>query len=325
MKTKKIAITIILIMILIAECILIGFNNYTYAAVRTTAVPGFDITMESANSNVDLSNLHQGNTFDVKVKIANMHDIGQGILVIGGTLKYDKTILEIVSANNITGHNGWNIKKLNGYNESEGIFLAENDDNRINTNGDFLTIRFKVKADAKEVSNSKITITDITSSGGAGLIIVKNSELPISIVAEKEEITSTEYRINDKYISRILPGTTVEKFKSKVTTKQEMVFTDKDGNVLNNQSKLTTGTTLKVGKTLQYTLVVMGDTDGKIEDDGRIITENDLAQLKLHYIKSKSLQGIELMAADYDDDNVITVNDIAIIKLIILGELKVNI
>lgn len=324
MKIKKIAITLILMTILIVQFTFIGFNTSAYAAVKTKSAPGFNFIIEAADTNIDLANLHKGSTFDINVKISNMHDVDKGILVIGGTLQYDRNIFEEITRADITGHNGWKIT-ANGFNKTEGIFLAENDE-RINSDGNFLTIRFKVKNSINVPITTKISMIDTTSSSGNGLIVVNKVELPIGIVEEKEEITSDVYRIKDEYISRILPGTTVEKFKSKVTTNQEMVFTDKAGNTLSNTSLLTTGVKVKVGKTLQYTLVVMGDIDGEIDSQGRVISENDLAKIKLHYIKHTLLQGVELMAADYDDDNgKITVNDIAIIKLIILGEITVNV
>ena len=59
---------------------------------------------------------------------------------------------------------------------------------------------------------------------------------------------------------------------------------------------------------------IKGDTDG----DGEI-TINDLAQIKLHLIDIRLLEGIDRIAADLDEDGEITINDLAQIKLIILG------
>lgn len=77
---------------------------------------------------------------------------------------------------------------------------------------------------------------------------------------------------------------------------------------------------VKVGKTLEYTIIVSGDIDGDT-----IITVNDLARLKKHLIgiKGEALEGIELKAADIDEDSDITVNDVAKTKLeIIKNSLK---
>ena len=82
---------------------------------------------------------------------------------------------------------------------------------------------------------------------------------------------------------------------------------------------VTTGTQIKVGKTLQYTLVVIGDTDS----DGEI-TINDMAELKLHIIEKELLEGIKLKAADVDNDGEVTINDLAQMKLILIDLLKLE-
>ena len=98
-----------------------------------------------------------------------------------------------------------------------------------------------------------------------------------------------------------------------------MVFTDKEGNTLNDQSVLGTGMTVKVGETLEYTIVVTGDIDGDAE-----ITVNDLAKIKLHIIGKELLKGISLKAADVDEDTRITVNDVARIKLVLIGLFEIQ-
>ncbi len=59
---------------------------------------------------------------------------------------------------------------------------------------------------------------------------------------------------------------------------------------------------------------IKGDIDG----DGEI-TINDVAQLKLHLIEIRPLEGIDKIVADVDEDGEITVNDLAQMKFIILG------
>jgi len=121
-----------------------------------------------------------------------------------------------------------------------------------------------------------------------------------------------------------VPKTTVAEFKrnvtlENVTTDPKMIFKDKEGKELEESSKLTTGTTIKVGNTLQYTIIVIGDTDGDSE-----ITVNDLAELKLHLLEVKMLDEIKTKAADTDNDNEITINDLAQIKLILINLLELE-
>ena len=87
----------------------------------------------------------------------------------------------------------------------------------------------------------------------------------------------------------------------------------------NDNEIISTGVKIKVGKTLQYTLIVIGDIDKDTE-----ITINDLAKLKLHLIESETLTGIELKAAYIDNDNEVTLNDLAQLKLILIGLLDLQ-
>ena len=77
--------------------------------------------------------------------------------------------------------------------------------------------------------------------------------------------------------------------------------------------------TVKVGKTLQYTLVVTGDVDGD-----KLVTIDDLARIKLHFIDIEKLEGIELKAANVDNDNMISINDVAQVKLVIIGLFEIK-
>ena len=90
---------------------------------------------------------------------------------------------------------------------------------------------------------------------------------------------------NKKLISRIIPKTTCKEFKNNVETNQSLVFVDKNGKTLEDDSIITTGSVVKVGNKLQYNLIVIGDTD----NDGEI-TINDLAQIKLVLIGKMKLE-----------------------------------
>lgn len=136
---------------------------------------------------------------------------------------------------------------------------------------------------------------------------------------EEDKIISKIYQIEEGFISKIKPGTKFSNFKQNIETNREVILMDKDGNVLPDDTKLATGMTLKVGTTLQYTIVVTGD----IDKDGEI-TVNDLAKVKLHIIESQTLTGVNLKAADVDFDDEITINDLAIIKLVLIGLMEIN-
>ena len=224
---------------------------------------------------------------------------------------------------NVIGTNGWSLEN-NSFNELNFKFITDND-KYVTEESQMFTIKFKVKDTITEEVQTSIKIKGITASGGYGIIGTKDAEVTIAIQIPdepiEEKITSDVYVINDqdKDISRILPETTVAQFKQNVTTEQEMVFIDAEGNTLGEQDIIGTGMTIKVGKTLEYTLVVTGDMDG----DGEI-TINDLAKVKLHLIEYELLIGIHLKAADVDFDKEITVNDAAQIKLVLIDLMEIK-
>ena len=145
----------------------------------------------------------------------------------------------------------------------------------------------------------------------------ENPDVPVDPVVP-EGITSDVYTIEEGFISRIKPETTVNHFKQNVETEQSMVFLDKDGNELNENDVLATGMTLKVG-TLEFTLIITGD----INDDGRIGLV-DFAKLKLHYIEKELLTGNALKAADIDGNGAVSINDLAQIKLVLIGSMEIK-
>lgn len=293
-------------------------SEETSSNTCTVTVRGFVTSITSANESVDIQKIEPGQEFELNFNIDNFKNIGKGLISLTGQLEYDTNILEKIS---ITGQNGWDLDK-NSFNEQNFKLVIDNED-FVTEGSTMFTVKFKVKDTITEDTQTTVKIKGVTASGGDGAIVSNDSEIEvgIQIKEEAEQITSEKYDINeeDKDISKVAPGTTVAQFKQNVTTKQEMVFTDKEGNTLNDQSVLGTGMTVKVGETLEYTIIVTGDVDGDAE-----ITVNDLAKIKLHVIEKESLRGISLKAADIDEDGRITVNDVARIKLVLIGLFEIQ-
>lgn len=71
-------------------------------------------------------------------------------------------------------------------------------------------------------------------------------------------------------------------------------------------------------ESLKDTKIYINDIiKGDLDEDG-IITVNDLAMLKLHYIGLRPLKNNIIEVADIDEDNKVTINDIALLKLILI-------
>ena len=278
-----------------------------------------------------VNDLKAGQEVIVTLKFDQYQEIKNGLNAYKATLEYDKNIFEEVLEQNFVCQNDWEELK---YNKDTGEFIA------IKKAGskapeEIVKITLKAKEGVKACTTD-VKFKDVVTSEGKKDINLSEIKVTINIIEDQQEkpdepkppqpekITSDKYTIEQGYISRILPKTTVQQFKQNVkvenvTTDPQMVFTDENGNALQDDSLISTGTKLKVGSTLQFTLVVTGDTDGDSE-----ISINDIAKVKLHLIETKLLTGIELKAADIDNDGEISINDLAQIKLILIDlfELK---
>lgn len=167
--------------------------------------------------------------------------------------------------------------------------------------------------------NGTFTFEFVDKAGNIGKVTAIVDWIKKVEEEEDEKITSGKYNIEDNFISRIAPETTISQFKKNVQTKQEMIFTDKNGTILKEDDIITTNTRLQVGKTLHYTLIVIGD----IDENGKI-GATDLAKLKLHCIEQEVLTGVNWRAADVNGDGKITVTDLAQIKLVLIGLMEIE-
>ena len=141
--------------------------------------------------------------------------------------------------------------------------------------------------------------------------------IAINIQNEKEDglyIKSQVYIIDNNYIDRISPETTVKEFIENCESNGEIKIFDIDGNELSEEDKIGTGMTLTVSGQLMHKLAVIGDVNG----DGKI-SVTDLAKLKLAYIGTKILEDEYLLAADVNYDKKLSITDIAQLKQYLIG------
>ena len=265
--------------------------------------------------------LEAGEEVVVTLKFDKYNEIIKGINAFKATLQYDEEIFEKVAQSNFTTQNDWEELKYNA--ETKELVAIKKAGSK--KEEDILQLKLKVKNEV-EPKKTDIEIIEIVTSEGKEDLFMEPATIHVDIIKEQttlpeepDKITSKKYKIENGYIERILPKTTVAEFKQNVTTNQEIVFIDEIGNTLNESDFISTGIKIKVGNTLNYTLVVIGDIDRDTQ-----ITINDLAQEKLHLIDYKTLTGIELKAADVDGDGDVTINDIAQMKLILIGLLELK-
>ncbi len=275
--------------------------------------PSFEVKLKASKET-----LNPGDIFEISFEIDNMQDVGKGLIAIGGQLDFDRDILEIVK---VESENGWSIDE-NSINEDNFKFVTDNG-TYFNENGVVYKIQLQVKENITELPKD-ILFKAIGLEASDGEVDINAEDVEVTLhIEEKEEdkpsITSDIYVIDEEFISKIEPNTTVREFKNNVECNREIVIKDKDGNVLGEDDIIGTGMTL-TADTLEFELVVTGDING----DGKIST-TDIAQLKLHYIEQEILTGTKLMAADINRDGKISISDLAGIKLMFIGiELEEN-
>ena len=309
MKKKVVVIILLITLTMLASNILATANLVAQAKTSTNELKGEE-------------------EITITLRFDEYQQIKDGINAYKATLEYNKEIFEEVKQEDLQSLNDW--EKLQ-YNQTTGEFVA------IKRGGskapeDIVNITLKTKQEVK-ATKTEIKIKDIVTSEGEKDINIAETKATINILEDQtekpeepkqEKITSNKYTITENYIERILPNTTVTEFKTNVTlenvtTEPQIVFTDEQGKTLEENAIVTTGTKIKVGKTLQYTLSVIGDLDS----DGKI-TINDMAKLKLHLIEEQLLEGTKLKSADIDNDGEITINDLAQMKLILIDLLKLE-
>lgn len=286
--------------------------------LATSAIATSKSDIVRANLTSSKEELKSGQEVVITLKFDNYNKDTKGINCFYAVLEYDKEIFEKVVQSNFKTQNNWEELK---YNQETGE-LAVIKKAGTNKEEEIAQITLKVKEEV-EPKKTDILLSSITTSEGKEDLIIENAKVQIDIIKEQEveqnPITSEKYKIGEKYITRVVPVTTVEEFKKNVTTDEELVFTDELGKVIEQKEIIKTGTKLKVGNKKEYILIVIGD----IDKDGSM-SINDLAQIKLHLIEIKLLTGLELKSADIDDDNKVTINDLAQIKLILIDLLKLE-
>lgn len=283
-----------------------------------------DIPSNDAEININIKNTSGFNTylssnkenvnpkeeFEVSFGISNLLNIENGLIALGGQLEFNKELIEIIDITETDSK--WNKSTIN----NESFKFVTDSEEFVTEEGIIFKIKFRVKDDVSEPTQTSIHIKNIEASNGKEDILSEDIETCINIeISEEAFITSNEYIIEDDFISRIGAKTTLRDFLLNIETNQNIKIIDKNGNVLQENDIIGTGMTIQVGNQKEYQLIVVGDIDGNGE-----ITITDLAKLKLHCIaKEFIVENNEIKAADMDENNEITITDIAQMKLILIG------
>ena len=296
-------------------------GNSNSITIKITIKKKAEIPGQNSNFSVVLESpkdvLNPGDEIELNAKISNMENVDKGLIVILGQFEYDTEKIEILG---FAGENGWNMDK-DFFNKNNFKFVTDNGE-FIKENGIIFKVRIKIKEEITVPTDIIFKLKSIIGSNGDYDIEAKDTSMQLHVeemVEEPARISSDKYLIEKDTISRILPETTFAEFKNNVTANREITIIDENGNRIGDNDIIKTNMKLKVGDSLEFSLVVIGD----INEDGKI-TVTDLAQLKFHYVEKIILQGNNLKAGDVNGDGRITLTDIAQLKLIIVDLIQLR-
>ena len=118
------------------------------------------------------------------------------------------------------------------------------------------------------------------------------------------------YKLEGKYIKRVIPGTTVSEMTDEVKLLipgTSYKFFNKGGDEISGNTKVTTGSTVEVDEK-SYTIVVIGDLNG----DGKL-NGVDVVRMRFYRVGKYDLNEAYLKAADINNDE--KVNGVDLLKI----------
>ena len=158
------------------------------------------------------------------------------------------------------------------------------------------------KAEPKEIEGYNLLEEKENAEG-----TMSKEEIVAKFYYEKK-LDSEEYLIKENEIKKIVIGTTISDLKDNISTEENYVILDEDGNEVSEAEVIKTGMKLKLDDGKEYDLVVRGD----LNCDGKV-TLTDVSKLILHYNGNKGfiLSGSPCEAADMNYDDKITLTDVS--------------
>lgn len=170
-----------------------------------------------------------------------------------------------------------------------------------------------------------VKITGVSVGDEHIIIKLKNnnnisSKCDIKVVSDSQQIPSNEgiasdnYKIENKYISRVKANTKINDFKNNITSSTQYSIYDSNGNrITSDDVIMTTGMRIKFNND-EYQVVVKGDVDG----NGKI-SITDLVKLNLYNVHIKTPSELEKIAADINEDGKISITDLVLLKLAVVN------
>lgn len=248
-------------------------------------------------------------TSDAEINVTNNLNSKEHIFTENGTFEFEYTIkgqafTKIATVNNIdktppiiTGvENGQTYESVMPViTDEHSITITLSKDGIVQEDykqGDIIT----------EVGNYELIVKDAATNTTIITFSIEESKTQI-------EITSEKYEIDDKYITKIQPKTTVMEFKIAIETNAtEIKIYNKNNETINDDEKIGTGMKVELkngNETKTFTVIVRGDINGDGETDFTDILK--INQARLNKIILEEMYSI---AADVTEDGKVDFIDI---------------
>lgn len=196
-----IMISVIVILITLSNAASTSIFKASLTSSTTTLKPGEEVTVTILVSDI------------------NMGD--NGINTLEGKISYDKNIFEEVKSSAIQSLNNWATTYNDERSTLNGKFLAVNLSSGVKESTKIFSVKFKVKSDISETTETQIVFDNITSNDGVDLIDIGTKSVKLTINVEStggtntngnntnnENVTETNIIITDKTQSTsVLPNT----------------------------------------------------------------------------------------------------------------------
>lgn len=212
-----------------------------------------------------------------------------------GATQYTCSVLETIKSVTVSAQAASSYASVSG----TGTYELENETTSIKVsvtaaNGDVKTYTIDVK---------KVGVDEVTPSEIVSFLGYNNNNNILSNISLNENIINIEAKIKENFSL-----TTVQFLDSNGKVKTSGVVATGDKLIITNNNIKT-----------EFTLKIKGDIYG----DG-VIDISDLAMIKAHMLKKRTLDGIKFSASDINEDGVIDISDLAMVKAHMLGKRKIS-
>ena len=165
------------------ELIIIGMMIIITMALVTVS-NGASTSTFKASLTASTATLKPGEEVTVTVSVSDINMGTNGINTLEGKIKYDTNIFEEVKSSSRQSLNNWTTTYNDESSTLNGKFLAVNLSNGVKENTQIFSVKFKVKSDISETTETQIDFENITSNDGTDLINVGTKSVKLTINVE---------------------------------------------------------------------------------------------------------------------------------------------